>query len=85
MRKDNINFILICIAYFSIGLILAGNYLQDKSLKLTHDSVNRLIMIEIITEQQFNLLHEKVQELEQLLADIKLDSDEKQTLKVLMQ
>lgn len=64
MRNDSINFLLICIAYFSIGLILAGNYLQDKSLKLTHDSVNRLIMIELITEQQFNMLHEKVQELE---------------------
>jgi hypothetical protein len=64
MKNDTINFILICIAYFAIGLILAGNYMQDKSLKLTRDSVNRLIMIEIITEQQFNLLQERVQDLE---------------------
>ena len=64
MKNDTINFILICIAYFSIGLILAGNYLQDQSLKKTHDSVSRLIMIELITEHQFNILHEKIKDLE---------------------
>ena len=64
MKKDTINFMLICLAYFAIGLILAGNYIQDKSLKLIQDSVNRLIMIEIITEEQFSILSDKVQQLE---------------------
>jgi hypothetical protein len=43
---------------------LAGNYIHDTSLKLTQDSVNRLILIELITEEQFNLLQDKVEALE---------------------
>ena len=64
MKNETINFILICVAYFSIGLILAGNYVHDKSLKLTQDSVERLIIIEMITKEQFNLLEDKVERLE---------------------
>lgn len=64
MKNDTINSILICIAYFTIGLILAGNYIHETSLKLTQDSVNRLILIELITEEQFNLLQDKVEALE---------------------
>lgn len=62
--SENVNFYLICILYFTIGLIFAGNYYQDKALKLTQDSVDTLIKIEVITEQQFNLLQDKVEELE---------------------
>lgn len=64
MKNETINFILICVAYFAIGLILAGNYVHDKSLKLTQDSVHRLILIELITEEKFNFLHDKVEALE---------------------
>lgn len=64
MKNETINFILICIAYFAIGLILAGNYVHDKSLKLTQDSVERLIIIEMITKEQYNLLEDKVERLE---------------------
>lgn len=64
MKNETINFILICISYFTIGLILAGNYVHDRSLKLTQDSVHRLILIELITEEQFNLLQDKVEALE---------------------
>lgn len=64
MKNETINFILICIAYFTIGLILAGNYIHDTSLKLTQDSVNRLILIELVTEEQFNILQDKVEALE---------------------
>lgn len=64
MKNETINFILICISYFAIGLILAGNYVHDKSLKLTQDSVERLIIIEMITKEQFNLLEDKVERLE---------------------
>lgn len=64
MKNETMNFILICVAYFSIGLILAGNYIHDKSLKLTQDSVQTLIKIELITEQQFNLLQQRVKDLE---------------------
>lgn len=64
MRNENFNFCLICIAYFAIGLLLAGNYAHDKSLKLTQNSVDTLIKIEMITEQQFNLLYDRVKELE---------------------
>jgi hypothetical protein len=64
MKSDTINLVLICIAYFAIGLLLAGNYIHDKTLKSMQDSVHNLIKIEMITEQQFNLLYDKVQDLE---------------------
>jgi hypothetical protein len=51
MKNETINFILICVAYFSIGLILAGNYVQDKTLKM-------------VTEKQFSNLQDRVKELE---------------------
>lgn len=64
MKNDTINLILICIAYFSIGLLLAGNYIHDNTLKQTQKSLNRLIIVELITEQQFNLLHDRIKTLE---------------------
>ena len=64
MKNENFNFILICISYFAIGLVLAGNYIHDKSLKLTQNSVERLIIIEMITKEQFDLLEAKVDRLE---------------------
>lgn len=64
MKNENFNFWLICIAYFTIGLIFAGNYYQDKALKSTQESVNTLIKIEMITEQQFNILQGKLNDLE---------------------
>lgn len=64
MKNETFNFILICIAYFALGLILAGNYIQDKTIKLTQDSVETLIKIEIITEKQFEILQDKVESLE---------------------
>lgn len=64
MKNDTINFVLICIAYLSIGLIFAGNYVQDKTLKLTQDTVETLIKIEMITKEQFSLLEEKVERLQ---------------------
>jgi hypothetical protein len=64
MKNETINFVLIGIAYFAIGLILAGNYVQDKTLKLTQDTVEDLIKIEMITKEQFNLLEDKVERLQ---------------------
>ena len=64
MKNESINFVLICISYLAIGFILAGNYVHDRSLKLTQDSVETLIKIEMITEQQFNLLQGKLNDLE---------------------
>jgi hypothetical protein len=64
MKNDTINFILLCVAYFSIGLILAGNYIQDKTLKITQDTLETLIKIEMVTEKQFNILQNIVKELE---------------------
>jgi hypothetical protein len=64
MKNENINFILICIAYFSIGLIFAGNYVQDKTIKITQDTLETLIKIEMVTEKQFNILQDRVKELE---------------------
>lgn len=63
-NHENFNFWLICIAYFTIGLIFAGNYYQDKAIKLTQKSVDTLIKIEMITEQQFNILQGKLNDLE---------------------
>lgn len=64
MKNETINLILICIAYFAIGLMLATNYTHDKTLKLTQDSISRLVMIEMITKEQFKLLQDKVDRLE---------------------
>jgi hypothetical protein len=63
MKNETINFLLIIIAYFSIGLLLSNTYVQSSRLKVMNDSINRLIMIELITEEQFNLLHDEVKDL----------------------
>lgn len=64
MKNETMNFVLIGIAYFAIGLILAGNYVQNKTLKLTQDTVETLIKIEMITKEQFSLLEDKVERLQ---------------------
>jgi len=64
MKNDTINFCLILIAYFSIGLFFSTVYVQNERLKVINDSINRLIIIELITEQQFSLLHDKIKDLE---------------------
>ena len=64
MKNDTINFLLIMISYFTIGLLLSQTYIQNQRLKAMNDSINRLIMIELITEEQFNLLHEDVKDLQ---------------------
>ena len=63
MKNDTINFCLIIVAYFSIGLFFSTVYVQNERLKVMNDSINRLIKIEIITEEQFNLLYEEVKDL----------------------
>jgi K+/H+ antiporter YhaU regulatory subunit KhtT len=63
MKNDTVNFLLIMIAYFSIGLLVSQAYVQNQRLKTMNDSINRLIMIELITEEQFNLLHDEVKDL----------------------
>jgi len=64
MKNENLNFWLICILYLGIGFIFAGNYYQDKALKSTQQSVETLIKIELITEEQFNILQGKLNDLE---------------------
>ena len=66
MKNETINFILICVAYFSIGLILAGNYVQDKTIKITQDTLETLIKIEMVTEKQFNNLQDRVDRLDRM-------------------
>ena len=66
MKNETINFILICIAYFSIGLIFAGNYVQDKTIKITQDTLETLIKIEMVTEKQFNNLQDRVDRLDRM-------------------
>ena len=66
MKNENINFILICIAYFSIGLIFAGNYVQDKTVKITQDTLETLIKIEMVTSKQFNNLEDRVDRLDRM-------------------
>ena len=63
MKNENVNFVLILIAYVSIGLFFSWFYVQNNRLNTMNDSINRLIKIEIITEQQFNLLHDEVKDL----------------------
>jgi hypothetical protein len=64
MKNNIINSLLIIIAYFSIGLLLSQCYFQQSRLKVMNDSINRLIIIELITEMQFNLLNDKIKSLE---------------------
>lgn len=64
MKNETINFVLICIAYFSIGLIFAGNYVQDKTIKITQDTLETLIKIEMVTEKQFRNLEDRVERLD---------------------
>lgn len=64
MKNNVINFLLIIVSYFSIGILSSQCYIQNSRLNLMNDSINRLIMIELITETEFNLLHEKVKSLE---------------------
>jgi hypothetical protein len=66
MKNETINFVLICVAYFSIGLILAGNYVQDKTIKITQDTLETLIKIEMVTEKQFNNLQDRVDRLDRM-------------------
>ena len=66
MKNETINFILICIAYFSIGLIFAGNYVQDKTIKITQDTLETLIKIEMVTEKQFGNLQDRVDRLDRM-------------------
>lgn len=63
MKNDTINFCLILIAYFSIGLFFSTVYVQNQRIDTMNDSITRLIKIEIITEEQFNLLYEEVKDL----------------------
>jgi hypothetical protein len=51
-------------AYFFIGLVVSQCCFQQSRLKVMNDSINRLIIIELITETQFNLLHDKIKSLE---------------------
>jgi hypothetical protein len=66
MKNETINFILICIAYFSIGLIFAGNCVQDKTIKITQDTLETLIKIEMVTEKQFSNLQDRVDRLDRM-------------------
>jgi hypothetical protein len=66
MKNETINFILICIVYFSIGLIFAGNYVQDKTIKITQDTLETLIKIEMVTSKQFNNLEDRVDRLDRM-------------------
>jgi hypothetical protein len=66
MKNETINFILICIVYFSIGLIFAGNYVQDKTIKITQDTLETLIKIEMVTSKQFNNLEDRVDRLDRI-------------------
>jgi len=66
MKNDTINFVLISLAYFAIGLMLAGNYVQDKTIKITQDTLETLIKIEMVTEKQFSNLQDRVDRLDRM-------------------
>lgn len=66
MKNETINSILVCIAYFSIGLIFAGNYVQDKTIKITQDTLETLIKIEMVTAKQFSNLEDRVDRLDRM-------------------
>jgi hypothetical protein len=74
MKNEQFNFWLICLAYFIIGLMIANNYVHHQNLKSIQKSVDTLIKIEMITEQQFNILQGKLNDLERDFYRIPRDS-----------
>jgi hypothetical protein len=74
MKNDEFNFWLICLAYFIIGLMIANNYVHHQSSKSMQKSINTLIQIEMITEQQFKILQGKLNDLERDFYNIPRDS-----------
>jgi hypothetical protein len=46
--------------------MLWADHVAEKKMKLMNDSIRRLVMIEIITKQQFDLLTDKVEGLERM-------------------
>ena len=66
MKNETINFIMIGLAYFAIGLMLASNYVQDKTIKITQDTLETLIKIEMVTEKQFSNLQDRVDRLDRM-------------------
>ena len=66
MKSDRTHLILFFCLFLCVGLILWSEQFNDKRLDLMDDSIKRLTMIELITEQQFNLLTDKVERLERM-------------------
>jgi|LakMenEpi03Aug12_release.lakeMendotaPanAssembly.Ray.scaffolds.fasta_scaffold895250_3 hypothetical protein len=52
------------LAFICIGFLIWTENIQKKRLNIMSDSIERLIMIEIITEKQFSNLQKKVEKLE---------------------
>jgi hypothetical protein len=64
MKNDLFYTCIFFCLFFCVGTIIWTECIFDKKLKTMNDSINRLIMIELITEQQFELLNQKVLRLE---------------------
>ena len=66
MKNDLFYICMFFVCFFCVGTIMWTEYIFDKKLKTMNDSINRLIIIELITEQQFDLLNQKVLKLERV-------------------
>lgn len=65
MKENKIHFVLILISYLVLGILISQIYIHHNKVKMMKDSINRLTLIEIITEKQFSLLVERIKLLEQ--------------------
>jgi len=64
MKNETINFVLILVAYFAIGLLLSANYYTNKNIKIMNTSINSLVLTELISEQQLKLLDDRIENIE---------------------
>ena len=64
MKNDKIHFVLICLAYFSIGLILSNMYVTHKRLVQHEQTLGRILLLQMITETQIKILGEQIKLLE---------------------
>ena len=67
MKFNNAHLISLFLSlFFCFGAMLWTDHVAEKKMKLMNDSIRRLVMIEIISKQQFDLLTDKVERLERM-------------------
>lgn len=74
MKNENINFTLIILIYFVVGFLINQEFNQNIKLQkiegintkitIMKSSIDRLVLLELISEEQFNIIVERIKNLE---------------------